>query len=76
MCAQTDDTVGQWTAAKQAASAAMVAAGGTITHHHAVGRDHLPWMTDEIGDCGVEVLRAIKNALDPHHILNPGKLIP
>ncbi len=33
-------------------------------------------MTDEIGDCGVEVLRAIKNALDPHHILNPGKLIP
>ncbi|MGN5240210.1 FAD-binding oxidoreductase [Rhodococcus sp. SJ-3] len=76
VCAQTDDPVRQWAEAKQAATAAIVAAGGTITHHHAVGRDHLPWMTDEVGDCGVEVLRAIKNALDPHHILNPGKLIP
>jgi alkyldihydroxyacetonephosphate synthase len=76
VCAQTDDPVSQWAEAKKAATTAMVAAGGTVTHHHAVGRDHLPWMTDEIGDCGVEVLRAVKNALDPHGILNPGKLIP
>lgn len=76
VCAQADDPVRQWAEAKKAATAEIVAAGGTITHHHAVGRDHLPWMTDEVGDCGVEVLRAIKNALDPHHILNPGKLIP
>ena len=51
-------------------------AGGTITHHHAVGADHRPWMRDEIGDLGVEVLRAVKAMLDPAGILNPGKLIP
>ena len=51
-------------------------AGGTITHHHAVGADHRPWMRDEVGDLGVEVLRAVKAALDPAGILNPGKLIP
>ena len=51
-------------------------AGGTITHHHAVGADHRPWMRDEIGDLGVEVLRAVKAVLDPAGILNPGKLIP
>jgi alkyldihydroxyacetonephosphate synthase len=54
----------------------MVHNGGTITHHHAVGADHRPWMRDEVGDLGVEVLRAIKAVLDPTGILNPGKLIP
>jgi alkyldihydroxyacetonephosphate synthase len=54
----------------------MVAHGGTITHHHAVGADHRPWMTAEIGDLGVAVLRAVKQTLDPAGILNPGKLIP
>ena len=48
----------------------------TITHHHAVGADHRPWMRDEVGDLGVEVLRAVKATLDPAGILNPGKLIP
>ena len=66
----------QWTAAKRAASDAMVAAGATITHHHAVGRDHLPWLTDEIGPVGVEVLRAVKARLDPAGVLNPGVLVP
>lgn len=65
----------QWHAAKAAAGAAIVAAGGTITHHHAVGRDHAPWLEPEIGTLGIELLRAAKQRLDPEGILNPGKLI-
>jgi alkyldihydroxyacetonephosphate synthase len=66
----------QWRKAKTAASDAMMRTGATITHHHAVGTDHRPWMTAEIGDLGVAVLRAVKATLDPAGILNPGKLIP
>jgi alkyldihydroxyacetonephosphate synthase len=66
----------QWHEAKTAASDAIVAHGGTITHHHAVGTDHRAWMTDEIGDLGVEVLRGVKDRLDPRGICNPGKLLP
>ncbi|MFE3190488.1 FAD-binding oxidoreductase [Nocardia sp. NPDC059240] len=73
---QAEDPIAQWAKAKRAAGDAIVAAGGTITHHHAIGADHRPWMTDEIGDLGVQVLRAVKNAVDPTGILNPGKLIP
>lgn len=76
VCGQTDDPLAQWAAAKRAAGDAIVAAGGTITHHHAVGRDHRPWMAAEVGDLGATVLRAVKDALDPVGILNPGKLIP
>ncbi|MFF0814102.1 FAD-binding oxidoreductase [Rhodococcus sp. NPDC003318] len=76
VCGQTADPLAQWAAAKRAAGDAIVAAGGTITHHHAVGRDHRPWMADEVGDLGTTVLRAVKEALDPVGILNPGKLIP
>ncbi|MFZ2177665.1 MAG: FAD-binding oxidoreductase [Rhodococcus sp. (in: high G+C Gram-positive bacteria)] len=76
VCAQTDDPIGQWRKAKTAAGDALIAAGGTITHHHAVGVDHRPWMRDEIGDLGVDILRAVKNTVDPAGILNPGKLIP
>lgn len=65
----------QWAAAKAAASDAIVRAGGTITHHHAVGRAHLPWMEAEAGELGVEALRAVKARLDPVGIMNPGKLI-
>jgi len=75
VCAQSDDPIAQWSRAKRAAGDAIVAAGGTITHHHAVGRDHLPWMEAEIGDLGLDVLAAAKNAIDPRGILNPGKLI-
>ncbi|MFF0631632.1 FAD-binding oxidoreductase [Nocardia sp. NPDC004151] len=73
---QAEDPIAGWAVAKKAAGDAIVAAGGTITHHHAIGADHRPWMTDEIGDLGVQVLRAVKNAVDPTGILNPGKLIP
>jgi alkyldihydroxyacetonephosphate synthase len=66
----------QWRAAKSAATEAILAHGGTITHHHAVGRDHAPWMTAEVGELGVEALRAVKERLDPAGIMNPGKLLP
>ena len=67
--------VEQWRAVKQAACEAIVTAGATITHHHAVGRDHAPYMEAEVGKTGLDVLRAVKNHLDPAGIMNPGKLI-
>lgn len=73
---QRGNPIEQWGSAKKAASDAMVRCGATITHHHAVGADHKPWMRAEVGDLGVEVLRAVKKVLDPAGILNPGKLIP
>lgn len=76
VAAQRGNPIEQWRNAKAAASDAMLRSGATITHHHAVGADHRPWMRDEIGDLGVTVLRAVKEALDPAGILNPGKLIP
>jgi alkyldihydroxyacetonephosphate synthase len=66
----------QWRAAKEAASRAIVAGGGTITHHHAIGRDHAPWMRDEVGELGLELIRAAKERLDPSGIMNPGKVLP
>ena len=73
---QADDPLAQWRAAKSAASEAIVGAGGTITHHHAVGRDHAPWMRAEVGELGLELIRAAKERLDPAGIMNPGKLLP
>jgi alkyldihydroxyacetonephosphate synthase len=66
----------QWQAAKTAAGDAIVAHHGTITHHHAIGRDHTGWMRAEVGDLGVELLQAAKERLDPRGIMNPGKLLP
>lgn len=66
----------QWAAVKRAACEAIVAHGGTITHHHAVGRDHAPYMEAEVGQTGLDVLRALKEQLDPAGIMNPGKLLP
>jgi alkyldihydroxyacetonephosphate synthase len=66
----------QWHMAKTAASEALVATGATITHHHAVGRDHAPYMEAEVGEVGLEALRAVKDRLDPDGIMNPGKLLP
>ena len=76
LAAAGSDPGPQWQAAKIAACEALVRTGATITHHHAVGADHRPWMADEVGPLGVEVLRAVKSLLDPTGVLNPGKLIP
>lgn len=71
-----DGEIAQWRAIKAAASDAIAANGGTISHHHGVGEDHLPWIAQEKGVLGIEVLRAIKHTLDPNGVMNPGKLIP
>jgi alkyldihydroxyacetonephosphate synthase len=76
VAALTGDPIAQWGRAKDAASRAIGAFGGTITHHHAVGRDHLPYLESEIGRLGVDILRAVKTALDPRGIMNPGALVP
>ena len=68
-----EETARKWKAAKSAATEAMTLNGGTVTHHHAVGTDHLPWMNEEIGELGINILQAVKNELDPAGILNPGK---
>jgi alkyldihydroxyacetonephosphate synthase len=65
----------QWDEVKAAASEAIAAAGGTITHHHAVGRDHRPWYDRQRPDPFAEALRAAKGAVDPAGILNPGVLL-
>ncbi|MFN8126119.1 MAG: FAD-binding oxidoreductase [Candidatus Nanopelagicales bacterium] len=70
-----DDPVAQWHGAKVAAMEAIASRGATITHHHAVGRDHAPWLAAEIGEDGVQLLRGIKGLLDPAGILNPGVLL-
>jgi alkyldihydroxyacetonephosphate synthase len=72
---RSDEPAAQWRALKAAASEAIVAAGGTITHHHAVGRDHAPWMAAEVGELGLGVLQALKDRCDPAGIMNPGKLL-
>jgi len=65
----------QWAEIKAAASDALLAAGGTITHHHAVGRLHRPWYERERPAPFATALRAAKRALDPAGILNPGVLL-
>jgi alkyldihydroxyacetonephosphate synthase len=65
----------QWRAIKSAALDAVIAGGGTVTHHHAVGRDHRLWYDRQRPPLFAAALRAAKQALDPHGLLNPGVLI-
>jgi alkyldihydroxyacetonephosphate synthase len=65
----------QWDEIKAAASAAVLRLGGTITHHHAVGRDHRPWYDAQRPDPFAAALRKAKEALDPRGVLNPGVLL-
>jgi alkyldihydroxyacetonephosphate synthase len=71
-----DGEIAQWKAIKKAATDAVVANGGTVSHHHGIGEDHTPWIAQEKGTLGIDALRAVKAALDPNGILNPGKLLP
>lgn len=64
----------QWRAIKTAASEALLTAGGTITHHHAVGCDHRPWYDRERPELFAAALRAAKRSLDPQGMFNPGIL--
>jgi alkyldihydroxyacetonephosphate synthase len=65
----------QWQMIKTAASDAVIEGGGTITHHHAVGREHRPWYDKQRPDLFAAALRAAKQAVDPQGLLNPGVLI-
>jgi len=71
-----DDPVGQWERAKRAAGDTIAAHGATITHHHALGRDHMPWLEAEHGRLGAELLRTLKERCDPAGVMNPGVLTP
>jgi alkyldihydroxyacetonephosphate synthase len=73
--ARRGEEVEQWAAVKRAVSDAILAEGGTITHHHAVGRDHRPWYDRQRPDVFAAALRGAKAAVDPAGIMNPGVLI-
>jgi alkyldihydroxyacetonephosphate synthase len=73
--ARRGEEVEQWAAIKRAVSDAISRAGGTITHHHAIGRDHRPWYDLQRPAPFAEALRAAKASLDPSGIMNPGVLI-
>ncbi|HEU4421163.1 MAG TPA: FAD-linked oxidase C-terminal domain-containing protein, partial [Pilimelia sp.] len=70
-----DGLLAQWDQVKHAVSDALLAAGGTITHHHAVGRDHRAWYDQQRPDLFGRALHAVKAVLDPSWILNPGVLV-
>ncbi len=73
---EIDDVLERWSTAKEAATTAMLAAGGTVTHHHGVGTMHRDYAAgDQGGDVGRMILAAIKQAVDPNGICNPGKLL-
>ncbi len=69
------DVLDQWDAIKSRVNDTILANAGTISHHHGVGRDHAPWLAQEIGAGGIRILRAVKDALDPTGIMNPGALL-
>ncbi len=72
---QLDREIEQWQAIKRAASDAILENRGTISHHHGVGVDHVPWLAEEKGPIGYNVLKSLKRELDPTGVLNPGKLL-
>jgi len=69
------ETLAHWHAMKAAASCAIVAHKGTISHQHGVGLDHAPYLQAEKGETGMRMIESVRDALDPGRILNPGKLV-
>lgn len=69
------DELAQWTRYKRAASEAIAAHGGALSHHHGVGLDHAPWAPDALGAEGMRMLKGLKDAVDPAGVMNPGKII-
>jgi alkyldihydroxyacetonephosphate synthase len=70
-----DETLHRWRILKTAASQAILAQGGTISHQHGVGIDHLPYMREEKGLLGIKALKDLCTRFDPTGIMNPGKLV-
>lgn len=75
MVRDPDQPIEQWHAIKRAATDAIVKHGGTLSHHHGVGEDHIPWISQEKGPLSEALLRALKLEMDPDGLLNPGKLL-
>ena len=73
--ARRGSELAQWAEIKTAASAALLNAGGTITHHHAVGRDHRPWYDQQRPHVFADALQAVKRTVDPCGVMNPGVLV-
>ena len=69
------EELAQWWRIKRAASDAIANNDGTISHHHGVGVDHAPWLAGEKGDGVMTLLQAMRDAVDPHGVMNPGKLV-
>jgi len=65
----------QWHTIKDDATSVIMSHGGTLSHHHGIGRDHLKWLPREIGKNGMDVINCIKKTMDPKGLMNPGKLI-
>ena len=61
---------------KKAAEDSFLQNGGTVSHHHAVGTEHLPWIEADLSPAGLKAVRAIKDGLDPKSVMNPGKILP
>jgi len=76
LAATPQETLERWRTLKQAASRAIVDAGGTISHHHGIGKDHLPYLEAEKGPIGINTLNHVFRYLDPNRQMNPGKLLP
>ncbi len=73
---QSDNILNQYLRVKKAAEDAFIEFGGTLSHHHAVGYEHLPWINADISATGVKAIQGVKTSLDPKNIMNPGKMIP
>lgn len=69
-------TLDRWRRVKDAALGTILHEGGTLSHHHGVGRDHLPYMKREVSAFGLRILESTRAVFDPHGLLNPGKLLP
>ncbi|HXY07227.1 MAG TPA: FAD-binding oxidoreductase [Terriglobales bacterium] len=66
----------QYLRVKRSAQQSFIDCGATLSHHHAVGTEHLPWLAADISQLGVQAVAAIKQGLDPGNIMNPGRLQP
>jgi alkyldihydroxyacetonephosphate synthase len=74
--ADPEETYQRWLTLKQAPSQVIVSQGGTISHQHGVGTDHAPYLASEKGKLGITTIEAVRQALDPDGMMNPGKLLP
>jgi alkyldihydroxyacetonephosphate synthase len=73
---QREREIEQYLRVKRAAQQSFMDHGGTLSHHHAVGTEHLPWLTDDVSPLGIAAVAAVKRGLDPENVMNPGRLAP